>query len=335
MNSSILHKKIQQKRNQALNDLRTALGINEPFFKQARGARMLIYHGICRTDPTRFNSIFLRLKTFETHLRFYAKYFHLVSMDDYFHQRFHKDRFNICISFDDGFANNYKYVLPLLNTYKIPASFFVTAIRQAGFDILWNDQLGLAQKYGPRECRLLFETFFKNKEGRYVSTSSGKPLKDLSREMSFYQKVAMMKTFECLIPEKVKLRTQDFWMQMTCEEIRLLSSSPWATIGCHGYFHNDLSRMPLEEAAAEMQRSKEALELISKKKIESIAFPYGAYSRELVDKAKSIGFKQILAMDFLFPEDFTDKCMRERLTLNPYLSVTNQMIAIIKGTYEQ
>src|SRR5882672_1193036 len=138
-----------RKWNYSWNDLSSLAGLNQQRFQKAMGARIAVYHGICQTDHTRFNSIFLQLKTFEAHLQFYKKYFHVISLDDYYNQRFSKERFNICISFDDGFANNYKYVLPLLNKYQIPAVFFITAIREAGYDILWNDFLVLAQKYGP------------------------------------------------------------------------------------------------------------------------------------------------------------------------------------------
>src|SRR5206468_10193539 len=142
---SKIYSKAHTKWKYTFNDVRSRFGLNENLFSTARGKRIVIYHGICLSDPTRFNSIFLKLKTFESHLQFYKKYFHIISLDDYYNQRFNKERFNICITFDDGFANNYKYGLPLLEKYRMPAAFFITAIRDAGYDILWNDILAYAQ----------------------------------------------------------------------------------------------------------------------------------------------------------------------------------------------
>src|SRR3954454_6155973 len=102
-----IYSKLARKWKHTLNELRSLAGLNEQMFQHAQGARIIIYHGICMTNHTRFNSIFLPLKTFEQHLQFYKKYFHIISLDDYYQQRFSEDRFNICITFDDGFANNF------------------------------------------------------------------------------------------------------------------------------------------------------------------------------------------------------------------------------------
>lgn len=324
---------VQRKLNYMFADLQSRFGLNNSFFQKARGARIVVYHGICKTDHTRFNSIFLRLKTFEQHLRFYKKYFHIVSLDDYYNKRFDTKRFNICISFDDGFANNYKYVLPLLKKYQLPVTFFITAIRDAGYNILWNDALALLKKYSAAELQFFNEQFIK-KNGGYVSKVSGKFLKDLLRETNFDKKTEIIKIFQFEISAANKNKEEDYWLQMTKEEIKTLSQSQLATIGCHGYYHNDLSKITASELNDEITRSKKFLENIIEKKVDAIAFPYGAYSKDVVTACKSVGFTKLLATDFLFTEDNDDDLLRERFTINPYISVNNQMIAIINGKYK-
>lgn len=307
--------------------------MDHAFFKNARGARILIYHGICQQDPLRYNSLFLTQRTFEAHLKFYKKYFNIVSLDEFYQNRFNPERFNICITFDDGFANNYKYVLPLLERYKIPAAFFITGIREAGYDILWNDFLTIAGKHGPSSFIFRNEEFKSNRFGKYYSRVNKKPLARILRSENFDSKVVMMNSLYPLAAFKENTE-KDYWLQMTTAEIRQLSSSHWVTIGSHGYYHNDLEKISIAEAKEEMKRSKDFLENLVGEEIKAFAFPYGSYTPELAEQAKKTGYTQLLVTDHHFGEDKNDFVIKERLTINPYISVFNQMYAIVTGKYD-
>ena len=283
--------------------------------------------------PCVFNNIFLREATFEAQLQFYKKYFHVVSLDDYYHQRLSSDRFNVCLTFDDGYANNHKYVLPLLERYAMPATFFVTGIRDAGYDILWNDFLGLAGRYGPSKLSFKNEVFEKRNASGYFSAASGQSLKEMLRSAGFLAKEEMMEALYPLVPFRKKLAEQDYWLAMNGQQIREMAGSKWATIGAHGYYHNDLARIGVEAAEYELERCSHYLKKLTSRPIKALAFPYGAYSPAVVAVAKQFGFSQLLALDFHFPEDHSDPAMRERFVVNPFVSVTNQMLAIIKRTY--
>lgn len=316
--------------NRLRRDTAWHFGLNQFFFKNARGARILIYHGICQDDHLRFNTLFIKLKTFEAQLNLYKKHFTIISLEDYYLQRFNKERFNICLTFDDGFANNYKYVLPLLEQYQVPATFFITAIRDAGDDILWNDALSIAYKYGPTKFIFSKEEFIKVRNGTYISSSTGKRLVDILRLTGFEDKAEMMRVAGSF---KYKVK-DDYWLQMTHGEIKALSASKWVTIGSHGYYHNDLAKISVASAKDEFIRSKLFLEKITGKDVRALAFPYGSYSPEVVKEAKNSGFTQLLATEFLFEEDANDEMLRERLTINPFISNVNQMYASITGNYK-
>jgi peptidoglycan/xylan/chitin deacetylase (PgdA/CDA1 family) len=318
-----------------LRDAGHQLGLYNNFYRSARGSRIMIYHGICKQQHTRFNPIFLTQKTFENHLKFYKKHFNVISLDDYYQQKFSNDRFNISLTFDDGFANNYKYVLPLLHKYQVPATFFVTAIREAGYDILWNDFLNIVSKYGPDN--LIYKNRFyyhKNQFGNYASVKSGITLAERLRDRGFTEKAEMMKLLYPSAPFKTNKQEEDYWLQMSTRQIRELAASPYATVGAHGYYHNDLSRIRISDAAEELILSKQYLEKVTRKKIKSVAFPYGAYTPEVIEAAKGAGYRQLLAMDFNSTGDHSDDMMRERFTVNPFISTYNQMYATINRRYE-
>ena len=322
--------KLRSRLNGLPRDTRWHLGLNQSFFKNAKGARILVYHGICQDDHLRYNTLFVKLRTFESQLRLYKKYFNLVSLDDFYDQRFKKGKFNISLTFDDGFANNYKYILPLLEQYQVPAAFFVTGIRDTGYNILWNDVLCIAYKYGPKKFTFKKEEFVKGKDTKYLSSLTGKKLVDILRLTEFEDKAEII---ELLGSFKTKAR-EDYWLQMTTEQIKALSASKWATIGCHSYYHNDLGKTSITSVKEDITRSKQFLENITGKEIKALAFPYGSYSSEVVNEAKHAGYSQLLATEFLFPDDVNDITLRERLTINPFISNINQMHANITGNYK-
>lgn len=332
-------KKIRAKLNRESKNLRREidhlLGLDENFYKNARGSRILIYHGICRHFHTRFNPIFLQLETFERHLQLYEEYCNVITLDDYYRQRFSDEKFNVCITFDDGFVNNYKYVLPLLKQYNMPATFFVTAIRDAGYDILWNDFMNILGKYGPGKLVYKGEQFYKGKFNKYISSASSESLTERLRTGDFEVKAEAMKLLYPFAPYRdTRPDDADYWLQMTPEQIRELASCPLAAIGSHGYYHNDLARIGTRKASDEMLRSKKYLENVTGKPVNSLAFPYGTYTREVVQAAKDIGYQQLLTMDFHFDEDNNDATMRERLTVNPFITPINQLHATITRRYE-
>ena len=328
--------KLRRESSYLRKDVNHLLRLDERFFKNARGSRILVYHGICLKDHTKYNPIFLKLKTFEQHLALYKKYFNIISLDDYYLQNFDRNKFNVCLTFDDGFANNHKYVLPLLKKYQIPATFFVTAIRDAGHDILWNDLLGIVSKYGPNEMDYKNEPFYKGKHDKYISNKSGLSLVEILRSDGFEAKAEMMKLLYPLVPFKEnRPNDTDYWLQMSGEQIKEVAACPFATIGSHGYYHNDLARIPINQAADDLVNSKNYLESLINKPVNSLAFPYGSYTASVVEAAKSAGYTQLLATDFLCADNNEDLTMRERFTVNPFISPVNQLHANITRSYER
>jgi len=327
-----INTKVSQKARFLQGDFAELTGLHQNHFSKARGSRILVYHGVCPAEHTKFNTLFITIKTFEEHLKYLKKHFNVISLNDYYQQKFSSSRFNICLTFDDGFANNYNHVLPLLLQYQIPATFFITAISNVGYDILWNDFLSIADKYGPERLVFSDQAYHKNRHNKYVD-ADGISLANKLRTGSFTEKAKLMRLLHTLTPFHQNKQEEDYWLQMTAGQIRLLSASPCVTIGSHGYYHNDLSGITITEAADELVRSRKYLEMLTGKAINSIAFPYGSYTPQVVAEARAAGYTQLLATEFNTPADAGDKALRERLTINPFISTTNQMYANIRGRY--
>jgi peptidoglycan/xylan/chitin deacetylase (PgdA/CDA1 family) len=79
---------------------------------------------------------------------------------------------------------------------------------------------------------------------------------------------------------------EEYWLQMTGKQLSVLAGHPLATIGCHGYYHNDLGRISLSRAVEELRQNREYLNRITNKEPNALAFPYGSYTIGLVAEAK-------------------------------------------------
>jgi peptidoglycan/xylan/chitin deacetylase (PgdA/CDA1 family) len=319
--------------NNLLDDLLGASGLRNSFYRNASGSRILIYHGVCTRDHTRFNSLFVTKEIFEKQLRLIKRFFHPLSLDDFYAEKFHTEKFNICLTFDDGFANNYRHVLPLLEQYQVPATFFVTAIRNENIDILWNDFLTIASVEGPAEFSFGNAIYRKHRNRFYYDVATGQQLKDLLREGGFDQKFELMQFMRQYTSFRLNKDIEDYWLQMTVEEIRRLAASPMVTIGSHGHYHNDLARISKEELEGELRHSKLFLESIIQKPVRALAFPYGSYSGEVLTEAERAGYRQLLATSLNASVDRNNPLLRERMGINPYIGCHSQLTATIKGRY--
>jgi len=212
------YQKIVRESDSLIRETGGRAGIYNQLYRNASGSRMVVYHGICKKDHTRFSPTFLEQKTFEAHLQFFRKQFNVVSLEEYFENKT-SSQFTVSLSFDDGLANNLYYVLPLLEQYQLPSSFFITGAREAGYDILWNDLLCLLQKYGPATFQLFDEKFYKDNSEKYVSGNTKTLLKDFLMKDDFYKKAELIKILDPYI-DKYKKKEEDYWLQMTKEEYK-------------------------------------------------------------------------------------------------------------------
>ncbi len=297
------------------------------------GGRILVYHGIDQHGSREFNTRFISQQEFDQQVAWMKTHFHLVSLDAYYAGAFAKDRLTVALTFDDGYANNLKYALPVLEKYEVPAAFFVTGIRHTGQNILWPDFLDLATPLLQRPLVVDGETFVKDKRGELVARSSRKKLKHLAKESDYLFILKMLNAFPMEADPREKTEWEDYWRQMTAAELRELAASPLVTMGSHSFLHTSLGEIPIDNAREEMLASKNYLETVLSKSITALAFPDGSYTREVVETAREMGFEQQLAVDFKYPEDQKDPALRTRLGLHPFLSWNNQVAIILKGSY--
>jgi peptidoglycan/xylan/chitin deacetylase (PgdA/CDA1 family) len=285
----------------------------------AKGKSVIInYHGVVREPFVKVNNRHVFSNQFEEDLRFFSKYFEVVPLSVIFDIEDSESASSfpkLAITFDDGFANNFLFAVPLLVKYNLPASIFVlsASIEDREF-INWPDLLDvMAIVPGYEEIDFL--------GGRYIHTSLGYiNLEDPSDTLTEAIKKSgsertevlnfLSKNFLSSFPRGGPFG--DSLNLMNSLQIRECSNCSLIEIGSHSKNHFNLGQVPLDLAKYELAESKRVIENVIQKDVKSVAYPDGDYSADVKDLAECLGYSRQLAVDLRLEEDRFDSRIRGR-----------------------
>ncbi|HRS54028.1 MAG TPA: polysaccharide deacetylase family protein, partial [Bacteroidales bacterium] len=276
------------KLNRLWTDISFAFGILRP---EGQGKRIIMYHGIDKKGCKAFNLRYVSIADFERQIAFYKKNFNILTIHDYFQKKIIKNKINIAITFDDGMYNNFKYALPILEKYKVPATFLVTGLNEVGYRFIWSDFIDIAEKLVTKD--IIIDNINYVKKGKnWYDLYSNKSLKDIIKDKGTFEfKQKVIREIEKIIPKFWEDEKYfDYWKLMSDENIYIASKSKYITIGSHGYYHNNLGNIVLEDVKDELEKSKRYIENITQKTCDVLGYPDGSYTREVIDVAESLGF---------------------------------------------
>ena len=312
-----------------INDFAHSLHLKKVKLKP--GKRVIIYHGVTTNANKRINARFISTEEFEKQLVYFNRYFNVVSLTDYFEESNHPEsKFTVALTFDDGYLNNLTEVLPLLEKYKVPATFFITTIKAKNHQYLWADLLDLFRHTGPDQFFFRGVTYHK-KKNEYVANGQS-----LKRQLKKGDWAIKKELSDIILKENSFMNVKSlhpYFQLLNNEQIKQLSESEFATIGSHALYHNCLTQVDLKTAREELEKSKTYLENVTGKKVNFFAYPDGDYNEQLTDLTAEVGYKKQLLVDYKKPEHKNDLRLEERLGINPYISLKNQMQCIINGHY--
>ena len=308
------------------------LGLGGRALRNRPGGRILLYHGLDRRGGSGFNARFTAVHDFERQVEWMAARFRIVSLDEYFAGVRDPHRFTVALTFDDGYATSLDLALPVLERHGVKATFFVTAIRAAGEEVLWPDRLDIAMFLHRTSIQVRGEGFERRaRQGGFFSIRDGSSLKARCKQANW---AFIQEALAAFPPEVTRSLPEDlaaYWRTIDAAGLRRLSQSPLVTIGSHGVRHVTLPCQDTDVARAEMLDSKLWLEEVTGREVSALAFPNGAWTSELLTLAEEIGYRQLFGGDG--ESSFRHGSMRGRLTMNPFISWPNQVRCLYSGGY--
>ncbi|MFT7611325.1 MAG: peptidoglycan/xylan/chitin deacetylase (PgdA/CDA1 family) [Parvicellaceae bacterium] len=294
------------------------------------GSCILLYHGIDDGNTARVNSKFISENELRKQLSWLKQNAQIVSTKEAFEMKVANDGFKVAISFDDGFANNCKYLLPIIEELEIPATIYISTIQLLDENYLWPDAIDMYSRNGPFEIQFNGVKFKKTKN-QYVD-QDGKNIKSIIIENGYVFAKQLFVSLG-LKDDWLESYPEDHWRMMNEEEIKNVSKSDFITIGAHGISHDSFKYLTPEALKNELTGSKKYLEDLTGDCIEEIAFPYGHYNKEVVDQVQEAGFNCQFSVQYLDEFGVLDQRVRDRLGNNPHISWFNQVRAIGNGRY--
>lgn len=275
-------------------------------------AIVLMYHRIADVvrDPWQLS---VSPGNFEQHLRVLQKS-RLIPVQQLASDLYQKSVVNktVCLTFDDGYADNYLQAKPLLEKYKTPATFFIPTEYPGQQALFWWDELeNIFLGYPELPARLSLSI-----RGSIFELVLGED-NILSKEQLHQHKrwawPAESPTLRCklylLLWEKLKplpytelkaiVAEIKSWASfeepadkesypMTLEQLANLSDHPFIRLGLHTVTHLSLSHHPSGVQLAEISDNKLYLEKICPYKVNCIAYPYGDYNTNTLTVSKQL-----------------------------------------------
>jgi peptidoglycan/xylan/chitin deacetylase (PgdA/CDA1 family) len=308
------------------NDFLFRAGILSPKMEDAIGTRILAYHNVC-SKRSSFNSRSLGKEEFQAQLKLILKHWDVISLEELISGQYEKSRFTVTLTFDDGLCNNLQTIVPLLEKFKVPATFFVCAPNDQ--NILWPEFIELLSIYHKKPFQLRGKDF-SLKNGRYFAID-GQSLFDFCLTNGICMN-DFLSVFPADLIAKIKRSTEEeFWRLLTKEEIAHMSTFSQVSIASHGINHRSLSHIDFETAEKELKKSRIEIENLIGKSVQSFSWPFGHCTQELISLANKCGYRY----QFILGGDHSihSEVVFERMGNNPFISSPYQIESFGKGYY--
>lgn len=268
---------------------------------------VLMYHriDIAETDPW---GLCVSPENFEQHLQVLKSEFNVIGTEELLRQvsAARIIRNAVCITFDDGYADNFIHAKPLLQKYNCPATFFITTGLIGQQKQFWWDELGnmllqtkqlpaflsfktgneifehhLSEPLLTTEMRLLHKQWKYHEEPPTDRCELYLKIWERLVVLSYEEIITVMGTLKKwvsadLLEDKRSFPMNDF-------QLNQLKVDPLFSLGMHTITHPDLSTKKNLSQLKEIDGSKYALEKNYGIKTNMLAYPYGRYNQSTID----------------------------------------------------
>ncbi len=253
-------------------------------------------------------------KVFTWQMQLLAKYFNVLPLAEAL-DKLDKDQLPpraVCITFDDGYADNYLNALPILKEHNLTATFFIaTGYLNGG--IMWNDKV-IESVRNTKQIELDLTAI---ELGRVSITSEHQKYQvaqEIIQKIKHLQPKQRSQYAES-IAEQAKNLPDD--LMMTDKQLKSLHQNGME-IGGHTVTHPILATLNAQDAEKEIVDNKVELERLLERRVDFFAYPNGMpeqdYLKEHISIVKDAGYKAAVSTPWGVLTKQTDRYQLPRFT---------------------
>jgi len=263
-------------------------------FRCTNGVTILMYHKVLPSALAHqypLPNLVIEQSAFKRQIDWLSKYFEVLTVSDALN-RLEKIEFGrsqskplACVTFDDGYRDNFDYAVPILEVYGLRGTFFVTTAFIEGTP-LWFDRAAITWL----------------REGR--QTIVGRICDTVPAMHRTFQNVATLDNWLSALKQlPINLRDRilaafcdrspeltDVFSPMTIMQLRQLANSRHE-IGAHSITHPILTSLDDAELQFELEQSRVTLSTWTNRHIAGFCYPNGSWNKRVAHIVRLAGYR--------------------------------------------
>ena len=270
-----------------------------------------MYHYVRDLKHSRYPEIKgLDVSLFRQQIAFMKEHFSIVTMEqilDAVERKINLPENALLLTFDDGYADNYTFVLPILEEFGVQGSFFISGKTFATHQLLDVNKvhyiLASSDTYELVEDVKKEMDHYRGSEFDYAPTEELFHQYAVPNRFDIKETVFVKRMLQTSLPERVRNMISSklfekyvgvseeclaYELYMNEDQLRAMKRHGMF-IGVHGYDHYWLGNLPVDQMQKDISKGIEVLDEFIDRKHWVMNYPYGSYNAQVLDYIKEQG----------------------------------------------
>ncbi len=256
------------------------LNINKSLKKNRQS--IFLFHGVINKHNNKirnYNRKHISVDEFYKFLKKLKKIGNCISMNELYHSYKNNTKlpsYSYCITFDDGFYNNYKYAAPILSDLKLKSTFYVCSDFILNNRMSWIDRIEtVVENLNKGEIKTIFGNY------SFDNTIKSKILfleiiRKIIKSNHSYDPIKFADYFQKKLIKKMFDKSNNILdKKMSTKQLISIDQDELFTVGGHSHKHKIFSQLSDKEAQYDILKSLNFLKKVLKKDIKHYSYPEG------------------------------------------------------------